>query len=212
MIALRAMARAPAWRRLAACAVLIGLSGCTTFYPEAMSAGDAGGDSVVLVGRIELVPPLRPGEQDIRLGTIDPFDAKSKFLGRAMLYLSGDAHAVGKKTSNLINPTLGKTFFFVIPKSQRYVTYASVVMLEHVDVDTPRTVSHRTAELLMPPVELALEASDRAVYLGTWRLYRDEFNEVYKQEVVDQYRDALTEFRRRFGADLPLRKALIDTR
>ena len=39
---------------------------------------ERGGDAVLLVGRIELIPPLAPGEQKIRAGSfgLDPFGVK----------------------------------------------------------------------------------------------------------------------------------------
>ena len=47
-----------------------------------------------------------------------------------------------------------------------------------------------------------------ALYVGTWRAQRDEFNEVPSVQVLDHYAAALVEMRKRFGSDAVLRKAL----
>jgi hypothetical protein len=45
--------------------------------------------------------------------------------------------------------------------------------------------------------------------VGTLRLHRDEFHEVTKAEVLDHFNTAYADFTRKFGAGLPLRKALL---
>jgi hypothetical protein len=65
-------------------------------------------------------------------------------------------------------------------------------------------------ELLFPaPIPFEIRPGDTAVYIGTLRLYRDEFHEVTKAEVRDDYGEAGAQFRNKFpGAPLP-RKALL---
>lgn len=46
----------------------------------------------------------------------------------------------------------------------------------------------------------------RVTTVGTWRLHRDEFNEVTRVQLLDQYSVAAAEFRKRFGADVPPEK------
>jgi hypothetical protein len=66
------------------------------------------------------------------------------------------------------------------------------------------------SELLFPaPIAFDIRPGDTAVYIGTLRLYRDEFHEVTKAEVRDDYGEASAQFRTKFpGAPLP-RKALL---
>jgi hypothetical protein len=66
------------------------------------------------------------------------------------------------------------------------------------------------SELLFPaPLALDLRPGERAVYIGTLRLHRDEFHEVTKAELLDHYAAASLEFHRRFPGNLPPRKALL---
>jgi hypothetical protein len=66
-----------------------------------------------------------------------------------------------------------------------------------------------TNELLIPgPIEFDIRPSDKATYVGTLRLHRDEFNEVTRAELIDDYARALADFRLKFGAEAVLRRAI----
>jgi hypothetical protein len=58
-------------------------------------------------------------------------------------------------------------------------------------------------------LRVALKPGDRAVYIGTLRYYRDEFFEITRVAVVDEYGAANAEFANKFGSGVPLRKALM---
>jgi hypothetical protein len=75
---------------------------------------------------------------------------------------------------------------------------------------TPRQSVMDHTELLFPgPIEFDIRPADKAIYVGTLRLHRDEFHEVQKAEVLDHYNAAYADLTRKFGAGLPLRKALL---
>jgi hypothetical protein len=76
-------------------------------------------------------------------------------------------------------------------------------------VSRRQSVSEQTELLFPAPLELDIRDADRAVYIGTLRLHRDEFHEVTRAEIRDDYGKATAEYRKRFpGAPLP-RKALL---
>ena len=184
-------------------------AGCGTVYTEPKSARELAPKSVLLVGRIELIPPLKAGEQDLKMGTFDPMDAKGALTNRAVLYLSATPSSRREPTTEALNPELEKTFFFSIPKDKRYMVHGMVLMQHRVTAVNRRQVSTESNELLIPaPVEFDIHPGDKAIYVGTWRLHRDEFNEVTKAQLLDQYAAAAAEFRKRFGPEIALRKAL----
>lgn len=194
---------------LAALVPILLLAGCAipTLHKEA-AGFDGAGDTVVVVGRIELVPPLKPGEQDLKMGTIDPLDMKSAYTGRAILWLAPTPKRQ-ERTADAFNPPLEQTYFFRIPRATRYVVHGSVLTYHRVTVVSRRSVEQSTNEIVIPgPIEFDIKPSDRAMYVGTLRLHRDEFNEVTKAELIDDYARALADFRKKFGADAALRKAL----
>ena len=96
-----------------------------------------------------------------------------------------------------------------IPKRDRFVAHAMVFLKHRVRVTGPKSADVDTAELWLPlRLEFDIRPGDRALYVGTWRAQRDEFNEVSSVQVLDHYVAALAEMRKRFGSDAVLRKAL----
>lgn len=184
------------------------LGGCGTIHPEVTSLGEIAPGTVLVVGQIDLVPPLRTGEQKLRLGTFDPLDVAGKLRDRAVLHLANAPQGL-EETWEVINPKLGETFFFRIPQDKRFVVMGTITTKRVTTKVTRRQVVEDVAEIILPPVEFDLQPADKAVYVGTLRLHRDEFNEVTKAEILDHYAGASTEFKKKFGNGAPLRKALL---
>lgn len=188
-------------------AVLAG-AGCVTISEGVGSWGEIGADAVLLVGKIEVVPPVRPEEQRFRAG-LDVLNTKRHHIGRAILFMS-DQPRYQERTGNALNPALETTYFLTVPRSRRYLVKGSVTMeLVARAVSSRQSVMDHT-ELLFPgPIEFDIRPADKAIYVGTLRLHRDEFHEVKKAEVLDHYDAAYADFTRKFGAGLAPRKALL---
>jgi hypothetical protein len=184
------------------------IAGCGTIHPEITSLTAVSPGTVLVVGQIELVPPLQPGEQQLKMGTFDPLDMAGKLRHRAVLHLA-NAPKAAEETWEVINPKLGETFFFRVPQDKRFVVMGTITTKRVTTSVTRRQVTEDVAEILLPRVEFDLKPSDKAVYIGTLRLHRDEFNEVTKAEILDHYSRASTEFTKKFGNDTTLRKAIL---
>jgi len=195
-------------RALIAAAALLA-AGCVSVSEDVTSARDVGGDDVMLVGKIELVPPLKPDEQQYR--ALDPLNSKRYFMGRAILF-TADKPEYRDRTGHALNPPLEQTFFVKLPKAHRYVVKGSVTMTFASNGASARSGFDQT-ELLFPvPIELDVRPGDKAVYVGTLRLHRDEFHEVTKAELRDEYTAAMKEYRKRFAGEPLPRKALLKRR
>jgi hypothetical protein len=194
--------------RAALAGVALLLAGCVSVSENLTSLNGVGGDSVVLVGKIQIIPPIRPQEQTYKAG-LDPFDTKRNVIGRAALFVS-DRPEYQERTGNVLNPPLEETFFVKLPKSERFMVRGSVTMELVARAVSPRQTMVDQTELLFPaPIEFDIRPGDKAIYIGTLRLYRDEFHEVTKAEVRDDYGEASAQFRTKFpGVPLP-RKALL---
>ncbi|WP_019139983.1 hypothetical protein [Noviherbaspirillum massiliense] len=191
---------------LLASALLLG--GCGTLHKSATSLSEVDSGSVMVVGKIEMLPKIQAKDQDLKMGTVDPFNVKEAYRNRAMLFLS-DQLTEAETTREAFNPQLEETYFFPIPKDKRYIVYGSVYTYYKLRTVNRYRSEVNTNEILLPvPIEFDIRPGDKAIYVGTWRFHRDEFNEVTKAELVDQYPAALAEFRKQFGANAELRKAL----
>jgi hypothetical protein len=193
---------------LAAAAVLAA-AGCVnvTVSEGVTSMSEISSDSVLVVGRIEIVPKIKAEEQQYK--ALDPFNNKRHFMGRAVMFVS-DKREYQDYTSNALNPPLEETYFLKVPKSQRYMVKGSVTMSLAVRTTGPRSAVTDQTELMFPaPIELDIRPGDKVVYVGTLRLHRDEFHEVTKAEIRDDYAAALADYRKKFGASAAApRKAL----
>jgi hypothetical protein len=196
------------WPGLGLLVLAVLLSGCGTLYKDARSLGEVTPDSVILVGRIEMLPKVEVKEEDLKMGTWDPFNVKDLYRNRAMLHVA-DTVTADEPTNQVFNPRLEETYFFRIPKDKRYLVHGSIFTYYRMTVINRHQSETDTNEIMIPvPVEFDIKPADKAIYVETWRFYHDEFNEITKAEILDQYPAAFAEFRKKFGADAVLRKAL----
>src|SRR5690348_12171308 len=173
---------------------------------------DIGADSVVVVGRLELQPPLRPNEQQIKMGTIDPFDAADRFRDRGFLWFGRVADTPAEKGDFVMNPRLGELYFLRVPKNTPYLLGGYIMAQYLTRMTSPRSMTVDDARIEIPGgVRYDIRPGDRAIYVGTLVLHRDEFNEVTKAVIVDDYAPAAAAFKQRFGPGTELRKAIPKT-
>lgn len=189
--------------RLAAANLLLlgALSACVGAAREPVdSLSGLNGDETVVVGRIEIVPPLRKDEQKLKgLGTGN-FENKVFLLAdehyRVLTEAPGMADYAGR-----IEAILGKNFF-VRSHSKPFFILGGMMYLD---------LGGREMNRAYFPggLKASLKPGDKAVYVGTVQYHRNEFFEVTKAAIVDDYERANAEFKKKFGAKYPLRKALL---
>jgi hypothetical protein len=195
-------------RRLVLLALAAPLAACVTLHDPAERPADLTADKVLVVGRIELVPPLRADEQRLFLGA-DPFNTRRYYQGRAVLFLA-DTPVERDQTGDAINPELEQGFAIAVPRSRRFVVGGGVAMNLDLRAVTARQAVLDRSDLHLPvPLEFDFRPGDRAIYIGTLRIHRDEFHSVVRAEVRDEYAATAAEHSRRFGPDVPLRRALL---
>ncbi len=186
------------------------LSGCGPRIEKPVtSLSEVSNDSVIVVGRLELDPPLRPGEQQIRVGTIDPFGVGDQIRDHAMLWFSRSAETPTEKGEIVHSPKLGELYFLPLRKSTPYLVGGYIRVQFNMRMVSPRSVTVDEARIEIPGgLRYDIRPGDRAIYVGTLRLHRDEFNEVIKADIVDEYDAAAVQFKKRFGPGTTLRRAV----
>lgn len=173
---------------------------------EPASLAEVGGDQVLVVGAVEIVPPLRENERELDIPN-DLFDMEDMIANRAWLKAAADPATRPDDSRYLINPRLGETFFFSIPRDMPYLVGGDVTVRYRIVNGNVRMRKIR----IPGPLQVRARPGDEAVYVGTLRLTRDEFNEVVKVQVVDNYKLAAKAFRQRYGSGVTLRRALLQT-
>ena len=192
--------------------VSIFLGACGNMYsgkPHLNNASELQSNEVVLVGRIELVPPLSAEEQELKTLTSDRFQGKTAALFSDQAF---DLDNLGMTaSSNAILVELGKEFYTRQPKTSEILYSGSVIMtrsVAHYGGYQGRDVTIDHQQLNLPGgLKYTLMPDDRAVYVGTIRYHRDDYNAITKVELINDYKRANKEFAEKFGAGLKLRYA-----
>lgn len=186
-----------------ACGLLL-LQSCTMggeWLKEANSIKDVSKDEVIVVGTIELSPGLQEGEQALDPdGIIDLFGYGDMNKNKSIVQFNSQPKVDSYKL--VINPELGKTFFFKVPKDKKYMVEASILT-------SYGRYGAKTQILLPMSFKVDIKKSDKAVYIGKIKYTRDDFNSVTKVELVDDYKKAKKQFKKKFGNKYKLRKALV---
>jgi hypothetical protein len=179
----------------------LALAACAPAPRAPLTSLDAlGRDEMVIVGRIELVPPLRKGEQKIRGMVVGDFENRLYLLiDEKPRPLSSEPKVADY--AGRIEAPIGNTYFVKSASAPFYIN-GGVLFLEIGGSGMQRV--HFPGGLRVPA-----KPGDRAVYIGTLRYHRDEFFEVTRVTVADDYGEASAEFARKFGGAAVLRKALM---
>lgn len=200
-------------RHMLACAAASSLlAGCGAIAPRRHAEWRGGGPvpagQVLLVGRIEVIPPIGATEQKIRIA-LDPADVRGTLHQRAMLFLADRPAGERDTSANYINPRLGEWFVCAVPRELRHVTEASIFMEYEPQMQGRRRSTVQSAQLLLPaPLALDVRDADKAVYVGTWKIWRDEFHQVTRVDVQVEAEAARRALRASAGADIDLRVAV----
>lgn len=187
--------------RLAAAMLLLGACVGPAREPVDSLSGLNGGETVV-VGRIELVPPLRKNEQKLKgLGT-------GNFENKIILIADGQYRTLTDEPgmadyAGRIEAKFGQTFFVRSDNKPFYILGGMM----YLDLGG----SEMNRAYFPGGLKVSLKPGDKAVYVGTVQYHRNEFFEITKATVIDDYGRANAEFKKKFGAKYPLRKALLTT-
>ena len=178
------------------------LTGCV--LPSAMepatSVGNAG-SSMVIVGKIEIVPPLDIKYEQKTHWNVIGDDA---ILNKIIMATGTDAEPVDtdlvmSQWQNAIEAELGKTFFLMGKRQRTYLKGA----MGNLDV--------MNQDRLWFPGGLYYDIPKNAdaIYVGTLRYTRDDFNTIKKVELINEYKSASKEFSGRFGKGVKLTQSLL---
>jgi hypothetical protein len=157
-------------------------------------------DQAIIVGRIELHPPLQKGEQTLK-------SSSGEELRNAFILYGGNRlrdFTKSKPTTfeGSFATTLEKEFFI---KAEKGTTFFVSGGTFYTEFDLPYHITYHT---FSSPLQIEIMPDDEAVYVGTIQYYRDENNNVKTVMIRDDYQWADTQFKERFGTTKNLRKEL----
>ncbi len=192
-------------RSIAVFASLFLLTACIPHaMKKATTADDLAPGKTVVVMKVELVPPLGKHEQHFKWN-----DVGSKEFKDAVWFLTGDEYRRFETEpgirdyKNRMILKLGETGY-TVADNQPFFALTGMISLQF----------QPTMQRLSLPAgfKVDIRKGDQAVYLGTIRYHRDEFSEITKIEVVDEYGKELKAFRKKFGSHAKLKKRLLSSK
>ena len=189
-------------RLMAANLLLLGaLSACVGAAREPVDSLSAlsGGETVV-VGRVELVPALHKDEQKLKGLNSSSFENKIFLIADEQYRVLKEEPVMADYTGR-IEAILGKNFF-VRSNSKPFFILGGMLYLD---------LGGREMNRAYFPggLKVSIKPGDKTVYIGTIQYHRNEFFEIKKSVIVDDYERANAEFKKKFGVKYSLRKALL---
>ncbi len=185
---------------LSGCACTMMAIGAVQPEPQVTSLMFVAPDQAIIVGRIELHPPLQEGEQTLKSPSGEEFRNAFILYGGSRLRdftMSRPATFEGSYAT-----TLEKEFFIKAEKGSTFFVSGGTFYTEF---DLPYYITYHT---FSSPLQIEIKPDDEAVYVGTIQYYRDENNNIKAVMIRDDYQWADTQFKERFGTSKTLRKAL----
>jgi hypothetical protein len=181
--------------------LVLSLAACAPAARAPLTSLNAlGSDEVVIVGKVELVPALRKGEQKIRGMVVGNIENTMFLMMDEKLRPMPEDPRIADYAGRIEAP-IGSTFFVRSKAAPSYVLGGMLFL----DIG-----GNSTQKAYLPGgFQVAAKPGDRALYVGTLRYHRDEFFEVTRITVVDDYREANAEYEAKFGKGQSLRKALL---
>ncbi len=178
--------------------LLMAMAGCTAPRPAVDDVSSVGSHEVIVVGRIELTPPLTDEDQILKgIGS-------GKFKNKVFVITNEewqDKQGGIELGDDFFEATLGEPFY--IKGSNKPFYFLTGVVYTEVSSDGGR------ANVNLPGgVKIELRSNDKAVYVGTIRYTRNEYFDITRAEINDDYDRANAAFKKKFGVKYNLRKVL----
>ena len=171
------------------------LASCQTAVTNVKSFSELRPNTVVLVGRIELVPPLAEHEQNINVRNPDKYK-NQVYIVTGSKYRQFTGSPNPKKIKTYITSDLEKTFYIRKTNTPLFIQFSMIYL----------DLSSRSQEMAYLPggLRIPIRPGDKAVYMGTLRFHRSESFDIERVQIIDNFRQEGKVFRALFGTSYPL--------
>ena len=194
-------------RKAAALIVAATLSLCSyvAFSKTLKSIKSLDQDEIVLVGRIELVPPLEEFEQNLKtIGSKRYKNAAMFVIGERPVDVQNPGLRDGKYADGV---KFGEDFYLRRKRSDTLIYSGSIILTQSAMAGHGRRASVDVERLILPGgLKYQVQPSDKAIYIGTLRYHRDDYNAITKVDLLDEFDKAKKAFIEQHGTSVTLRR------
>lgn len=154
-----------------------------------------------VVGRIELIPKLKGDEQNLKTG------GSGRLKNKSYVFFSNQFVDITSQGMGLVKHAalvpLDETFVIKRKVTDPVYFSGALIMMEssasHSGYMNNQTTIHTGSMYLPGDRVYPLKAGAKALYVGTLKYYRDDYNAIKKVQYVDEYKKAQAEFRKIIG-------------
>ncbi|RPJ08378.1 MAG: hypothetical protein EHM28_04465 [Spirochaetaceae bacterium] len=175
------------------------LCGCISSRDFTGNMNNIDKDKIILVGSIELVPPLKPGEQNIKAAL------NWKEYENTIIFSLGEQIVTEKNSlSNLsqyLKVKIGETFYVEQKYSNKLYISAPCIWIE--------TTGSGGAKFLYLPGPFLIEPPSgcKVIYIGKIRYHRDIYNGITKIELIDEFDAAKQDAEKKYNTSIDMCRA-----
>jgi hypothetical protein len=174
--------------------------------PTVNSIEELGNGQAVVVGRVKLVPPI--GKDEVLTKGI--IIGKDRMKNHVFLAVGPKPYVMEGTPDNsvyegAIETPWNELFFSRFDSGNQYLQMAMYTLVMTTSSDGGGDFQRG---FLVSNLKLNVKKEDEVVYIGTIVLYRNDFNQLEKVQVLDESDYAYKEIRERFGRKTMIRKAL----
>jgi hypothetical protein len=176
-------------------------AGCVSTREYGGEITRVGKNKIVLVGRIELIPPLEKAEQKLSgIGGESYRNALMFALGTKIL-TSDDINL--EHLGDFVKVYLGQDFF-IEQKYQKKIYISCPVLIADAGLN----------RYMYFPGVLTVEIPEDSdvVYIGTIRYYRDIYSAITKIDIIDNYAEAQTKLQEKYKKSVEMGRAKVTFR
>ena len=187
-------------RKVLLLSLLLCLTACVQMGIKSVkSTADLGSDEILIVGKIKLVPKFDPTEQHLP----SLMFGRDQVEGRAFVALGNEfkplsEFATFSGVKNLASVEFRKTFMVAVKKTKPLIFSGAFFM-----ISGNRANDHY---LLPGGLKFNYKKNDRAIYIGTIEFHRNDYDEITKVNLIDEYKEANKVFKKIHGKKLKLKK------
>lgn len=160
---------------------------------------------VIITGKFILDPPLEDYEQQVHMDGIDIFNLEEKHeknIKNKIIYLTSTESKSLNRDPRLsdyndrLEAIFGLNYYVVSKNRPLYLLQGQIFTGAQSKMRLPGGITFN------------IKAKDRAIYVGTIKFTRNDYNSITDIEIIDEYKKTNKEFRKHFGKAIKLRKSL----
>jgi len=180
--------------------LLLSLTACVSPGIQSVkSSSELGSDEIILVGKIRLVPKYDPSEQDLPTLMFNKDMVKDKlFVAIDSEHKPLDDYATFSGIDKVASVDFNKTFMIAAKRTQPLIFSGAFFMIS----------AERSADFYQLPGGLKFNygKKDKAIYIGTIEFHRNDYDEITRVSLIDEYKEANKVFKKIHGKKLSLKK------